>query len=77
MRLRRDLIIQDTLSSRLVHFDDGTVWRLDHKLSEKAWEGCLDGDGESDPYEAHAVFDCTQVRGQQPGKEAIIKARIE
>ena len=78
MHLRREKIIGDTLSNRLIEFDDGTAWRLTRKLSEKAWEGNLEREeSERFPYEAHAVYECLQVKGRQPGKHAIIKARIE
>lgn len=79
MRPRREPIIGDTLNNRLVHFDDGTSWRLVEKKSEEPWEGWLQGDDESewDPYEAHACYLVKQVDGPQPGKQAIVKARIE
>ena len=78
MHLDREQIIGETLSGRLVTFEDATVWRLNEKLSEKPWEGALDDDQKViDPYEAHAVYECEQVTGDQPGKRAIIKVRIE
>lgn len=78
MHLHREEIIGDTLNGRLVTFDDGTVWRLVEKLSEKPWEGSVDDDQKViDPYEAHAVYECEQVTGKKPGKRAIIKVRIE
>lgn len=78
MHIRRDWIIEDTLNGRLVTFDDGMVWRLVEKLSEKPWEGGEDDDGKIfDPYEAHAVYECEQVTGKQPGERAIMKVRIE
>ena len=78
MHLHREEIIGNTLNGRLVNFDDGTIWRLIEKLSEKPWEGSVDDDQNViDPYEAHAVYECEQVTGNQPGKKAIIKVRIE
>ena len=78
MRLRREKIINSTLDDRQVEFDDGSTWRLTEKICEKAWEGYQKGDrSDWDAYEAHAVFHCVQEKGLNPGKTAIMKARVE
>lgn len=63
MRLHREKTIGDTLINRLIHFDNGTSWRLVEKMSEKTWEGFLPGDdeGEWHPYEAQACYPARQM----------------
>lgn len=71
-------LICDSMDNRVVTFSDNTSWRLTKKLSEKQWKGSATQE-EADwaPSEAHAVYECVQVRGPQLGKEAIVKVRIE
>ena len=78
----RRYLIQDSMNDRIVTFPDNSSWRLIKKLSEKPWEGSNPEDPtdmmeEWDASEAHAVYECIQLCGSQPYKEAIIKVRIE
>ncbi|KAL8900637.1 MAG: hypothetical protein Q9207_005596 [Kuettlingeria erythrocarpa] len=80
----RPLILEDSLDNHLVRFADHTAWQLTKKLSEKPWEGTAlgkrrepDEDGEWQPSEAHAVYECLQVQGPRLGSVAIVKVRIE
>ena len=73
-------MIGDSMKDGTISFADSTIWKLGKQLSEKPWAGCdpdrRDGD-EWDPSGAHAVYECVQIHGPQPNKEAIMKIRIE
>ena len=66
------------MNDRVIDFPDDTAWQLNQKLSEKGWDGSVtQEDVDWQPSEAHAVYECTQIRGPQPGSVAIMKVRIE
>lgn len=77
----------NALDNRIVSFPNQTTWRLSKKVTEKPWQGSSHEDrkkqrGEDKnelwaPSEAHAVYECIQVKGPQPDTLAIIKIRIE
>ena len=80
-RIKRPNIIENSLHGRQVTFLDKTVWRLTQKICEKPWDGFEPSDRQEyddwDPSEAHAVYECVQIRGPQRGSIAIVKVRIE
>lgn len=77
-RQRREWLIMDSMNDRVVDFSDNTAWQLKTKISEKGWEGSPTREDEDwQPSEAHAVYECEQIRGLHPGSMAIIKVRIE
>ena len=74
----RALIIGNSMDGRVVSFNDNTSWQLSKNIYEKTARGSTAGPrSEWTPYEAHAVYECVQVKGPQCGKLAIIKTRIE
>ena len=77
-RPHRLYVIEDCLDGRVVTFPDDTTWQLTKKISEKSWEGSeTREEADWQPSEAHAVYECTQIRGSHPGSVAIVKVRIE
>ena len=72
-------MILGSMNDRLVTFPDSTVWQLKKKICEKPWEGSSTRQkiNSWQPSEAHAVYECVQTQGPQPGSETIMKIRIE
>ena len=78
VRYERPNLVYDCLNDRVVTFDDNTAWQLIKQYSEKPWEGSEKQEGSNwVPTEAHAVYECVQTQGPQPGKLAVVKVRIE
>ncbi|KAL9633078.1 MAG: hypothetical protein Q9204_003539 [Flavoplaca sp. TL-2023a] len=77
----RPLILEDCLDRRVVKFSDNNHWQLTVKISEKPWDGSYDSEREEyedwQPHEAHAVYECRQIRGSNVGTVAIMKIRLE
>lgn len=59
--------INDRFKDQIVAFPDGTSWRIEDKLSERYQM-------ESEPCEAIAVCNCSQVAGCQ---EAFLKLKMQ
>ena len=79
---RRPLILEDCLDRRIVRFSDNNQWQLTEKVCEKPWNGSYEEEREEykddwEPHEAHAVYECTQVRGFKAGAVGIMKIRLE
>ncbi|KAL8949738.1 MAG: hypothetical protein Q9222_004184 [Ikaeria aurantiellina] len=77
----RSLLLEDSLDRRVVTFSDDNRWQLTKKLSEKPWAGSYEDqrgkDEDWQPHEAHAIYECIQIRGPRIGMLAIMKVRID
>ncbi|KAL8749511.1 MAG: hypothetical protein Q9199_007640 [Rusavskia elegans] len=74
-------LLEDSLDRRVVAFPNYVEWQLINKISEKAWEGSDEDERKRNaswqPDEAHAIYECVQIRGLDVGTVAIMKVRVE
>lgn len=62
--------IQDRFKGRIVAFPNGTSWKIEDKLSERYQT-------ESEPCEATAVYNCSQIASCQAAFQAILKLKMQ
>lgn len=74
-------LLEDSLDRCVVAFPNYVEWQLINKISEKAWEGSDEDERKCNaswrPDEAHAIYECVQIRGLDVGTVAIMKVRVE